>query len=71
MGPKPVVGKDQTGFSPDDQNFQTELNYVVTCMYCILIISTATLKHKYVTIATCRYKSVLNVTADKTIPKHF
>ena len=33
MGPKPVVGEDQTGFSPDDRNLRTELNYIATYTY--------------------------------------
>ena len=26
MGPKPVAGEDQTGFSPDDRNTKKKLN---------------------------------------------
>ena len=39
MGPKPVAGDDQTGFSPDDRNSRTELcqHYCYICHNIIIL----------------------------------
>ena len=62
MGPKPVAGEDQTGFSPDDRNI---LNFS-----CIIILNVqyfsyqSTLKHKclgFGSILYTTFKVMLNI----------
>ena len=62
MGPKPVAGEDQTGFSPDDRNI---LNFS-----CIIILNVqyfscqSTFKHKYWGFGSILYttfKVMLNI----------
>ena len=58
MGPKPVAGEDQTGLSPDDRNFKTEL---VAVFYYHCIANTVQLKQYYSTTTPperCNYTTI-------------